>query len=163
VPNLTTQDLAKACGLFLKIAYPDGAATIPANKLAYDKIAPDEPIEAYLPPAKNAIGVCQDLSNTKASIPGYEFRLGSKSFPHLKLRIQRMEYQNDHIWVYSVDTHDHFHLAAQHVPADEAAHWRTLIEQNRMDKQQIEAALAQAGFITPKSLLRLDLTDTNSR
>jgi hypothetical protein len=163
VPNLTTQDLATACGLFLKIAYPDGAATIPANKLAYNNIPPDEPIEAYLPPAKSAIGVCQDLSKTKAGIPGYEFRLGSNRFPHLKLRIQRMEYHDEHVWVFSVDTHDRFHLAAQHLPADEAEHWRRIVEQNRMDKQQIEAALAEAGFITPKSLLRLDLTEDNQQ
>jgi hypothetical protein len=163
VPNLTTQDLATACGLFLKIAYPDGAATIPANKLAYERISPDEPIEAFLPPANVAQGICQDLSKTKAGIPGYEFRLGSKTFPHLKLRIQTMEFHDRQVWVYSVDTHDQFHSAAQHLPPEEAEHWRTIVEQNRKDKQQIEDALSKAGFLTPKSLLKLDLSQASPR
>jgi hypothetical protein len=158
VPPLSRQDLAPACRIFLKYAYPDGVATIPAPKMPYYEIPTDHPIEEYLPPAKNAIGVCQDLSKTRGGVPGYEFRLGSATFPYLKLRIQTMDFHQREVWVYSVDTHDHFHQASQHLSAEDAAAWRKIIEQNRTLKQQIEEALAAAGFLTPKNLLKLDLT-----
>lgn len=158
MPTFSTQDLAQACRIFLRLAYPHGPATIPAQKLLYDEIPVDGPVEAYLPPAKNAIGICKDLSKTKAGIPGFEFRLGSASFPHLKLRIQSMDFHQRDVWVYSVDTHDHFMPQGEQLRPDEAENWRKLIEQNRTLKQQIEEALAAAGFLTPKNLLKLDLT-----
>jgi len=162
VPTLSTQDLAQACRIFLSIAYPDGLHSIPAAKQPYYEIPADALVVDYLPPSKNAIGLCQDLSKTKAGIPGYEFRLGSMSFPHLKLRIQNMEFHHTEIWVYSVDTHDHFHHASQHLTAEEAEVWQRITEQNRTLKHQIEGALAAGGYLTPKNLLKLDLTSPTS-
>jgi len=158
VQTFSTQDLARACRIFLRIAYSEGPATIPASKLPYNEIPEDGPVEAYLPPAKTAAGICRDLSKTKAGIPGYEFRLGSARFPHLKLRIQSMDFHERGVWVYSVDTHDHFLPPSDHRSPDEADGWRALIDYNRTLKQQIEEELGAAGFLTPKTLLKLDLT-----
>jgi hypothetical protein len=63
------------------------------------------------------------------------------------------------VWVYSVDTHDRIAAqAARHLRADEAEAWRILVEKNSALKNQIEDAFAAANLLTPKSLLRLDLT-----
>jgi hypothetical protein len=158
VLTLSTQDLAPACRIFLSIAYPDGPATIPPQKRAYEDIGPAADVASYLPPSKNALGVCKDLTKSKVGLQGYEFRLGSATFPHLKLRIQVMDFHGKEVWVYSVDTHDQFHHASQHPTEEEAVRWRSITEQNRKAKYEIEVALASAGFLTPKHLLRLDLT-----
>ena len=76
----------------------------------------------------------------------------------MKLRIQIVEFHERKVWVHSVDTHDQFFRATQHLSPDEANAWRTLTEQNRSLKYRIEEVLAQAGFLTPKSLLQIDLT-----
>ena len=155
---LSTQELAQACRIFLDVAYPDGLASIPGRLHPYADIPPDAPIGDYLPGGSLAAGVVQDLSKSKTSLPGYAFRLGSAKYPHLKLRIQLMDFHQRDVWVYSVDTHDRFHRAIQHPNEQEAEAWRQLVEQNRTLKHQIEEALSLAGFLTPTSLLRLDLT-----
>jgi hypothetical protein len=157
VETLTVQDLARACRLFMEQAYPDGLDTIPENRRPYAVIPLDGSIADYIPPAPLAAGICQDLSKLKAGVPGYEFRLGSAGHLHLKLRIQQMNLHGRHVWVYSVDTHDRFLQATQHLSAEEAEAWRNLVETNRALKHKIEDALAQAGFLTPISLLRIDL------
>jgi hypothetical protein len=68
-----------------------------------------------------------------------------------------MELSGGHVWVYSVDTHDRFLQATQHMTAEEAETWKKLVETNRQLKYQIEEALAAAGYLTPVSLLRIDL------
>src|ERR1022692_4180537 len=158
VDAFTTQDLALACQLFLELAYPDGTDTIPDSKRTYCNIPSDASIDDFLPPAKIATTVCQDLRKLKGAVRGYEFRLGSKLHPHLKLRIQIVDFHDRDVWVYSVDTHDHFFQVTQNLNPEEAKAWRLLVEQNRSLKHCIEDALAAAGFLTPKSLMKLDLT-----
>lgn len=158
VATLTILDLAPACRTFMELAYAEGLDAIPEGKRPYFEIPADALIADYLPPAPRAAGICQDLSKLKAGVPGFEFRLGSTDHPHLKLRIQHMELHGREIWVYSVDTHDRFLEARQHLAPAEAAAWKSLVKSNSLLKQQIEAALARTGFLTPVSLLRLDLT-----
>jgi hypothetical protein len=158
VDAFTTQDLALACRLFLELAYPDGAHSIPDSKRPYCDIPSDASPDDYLPPAKLATSVCQDLSQLKGGVRGYEFRLGSMAHPHLKLRIQIVDFHDRDVWVYSVDTHDRFLRATQHLNPEDAKTWRRLLEQNRSLKHRIEEALASAGYLTPKSLMKLDLT-----
>jgi hypothetical protein len=157
VETLTLPDLAQACRLFIAHAYPDGRDTISDDKRPYCNIPTDGEIADYLPPAPQAVRICQDLSKLKAGVPGYEFRLGSAEHPHLKLRIQQMDLHGQHVWVYSVDTHDHFFQATHGMSADEAQAWKHLVESNRLLKYRIEEALAEAGYLTPVSLLRIDL------
>jgi hypothetical protein len=162
VESLTTRALAEACRVFMAQAYPGGAESIPANKQLYNAISLDRPIEDFLPPATGATCVCQDLSKRSGGLIGYEFRLGSAHYPHLKLRVQLVDCHDQKIWVYSVDTHDGFHRATQFLNDDEAAAWRDLVERNRTLKHQIEEALGRAGFITPVRLLRIDLTPSTT-
>jgi hypothetical protein len=156
--TFTQQDFAQACRLFLELAYPDGAATVPERLRPYCDIAPEAPLDDFLPNGTHARGIAEDLSKHKTGSPGYAFRLGSARYPHLKLRLHRVDHHGREVWVYSVDTHDRFHRAIQHPNAEEAEAWRQLVEQNRTLKHQIEQALSLAGFLTPTSLLRLDLT-----
>lgn len=155
---IDANDLARACRTFMQLAYPEGVDSVPDNKRPYFNIPCNGSIFDFLPPAPSSRGIGQDLSKLKGAVQGYEFRLGSAEHPHLKLRIQHMDFHHRPIWVYSVDTHDRFLQATQHLSAEEAAAWRKLTESNRVLKQRIEEALAAAGFITPVSLLRLDLT-----
>ena len=151
--SLTTQNLAKACRIFMELAYPDGADTIPQNKRAYYEICTDSPLHELVPPAKAALTVCQALP----AAHGYAFRLGSTAYPHLKLCIQSVAFHERTVWVYSVDTHDGGPQLAKLISADDAKLWRAIIDQNRELKQEIESALILAGFITPNNLLQLDL------
>jgi hypothetical protein len=160
-PALTMADLAFMCRRFMEIAYPAGAATIPANRRPYFEMPGDGAIADYLPPAAFAVGICQDLSKVKGGHRGYEFRLGSAHHPHLKLRVQLIAFHEREVWVYSVDTHDHIVVeASKHLIPEHQAQWRELVEKNSRLKHEIEDALAFAGHLTPRSLLRLDLTTT---
>lgn len=161
MPQLTTQELASACRIFMDMAYPD-AQIIPTIKRFYYEMAPESPLADFLPPSKGALGVCQDLSRRAGGLVGYEFRLGSAVYSNLKLRIQLVDLHQREVWVYSVDTHDGFHQAPQYLSPDEAEAWRKLVEHNRLLKHQIEEALALAGFVTPTRLLRIDLTAPTS-
>ena len=150
---LTTPELARACRIFMELAYPGGPDTIPANKRPYFDIAEDRPLGDFLFPA----AVCRDISQQKGGLLGYEFRLGSTHFPHIKLRVQQMDLQQHKVWVYTVDTHDGFHQATKYLSAEEAEAWRTMVEQNRSLKHRIEENLTLAGYLTPKNLLQIDL------
>jgi hypothetical protein len=159
VDALTIQHLALACRRFMDLAYPDGPDSIPDAKRLYFQMTPDGALADYLPPGAAAAGICQDLAKLKGGVRGYEFRLGSTIHPHLKLRVQLMNFHERDIWVYSVDTHDRFVIqATKHLSAEHAEQWRLMVEKNGALKHEIEEALAQAGFVTPKGLLRLDLT-----
>ena len=120
-------------------------------------MAADRPLEEYVPGAAIATGVCQELPLRDGVRHGYEFRLGSTNYPHLKLRVQRVDFHEREVWVYSVNTHDGFLQATSYLNAAEADAWRLMVEQNRVLKHKIEGALASAGYITPKHLLQLDL------
>jgi hypothetical protein len=134
-------------------AYPQGIDSMPVAKRPYFQIDAQRPLSDYLPPTKMAVGVCQELSHNPGTARGYSFRLGSATYPHMKLRVQLMDFHGRAVRVYSVDTHDGF---VQHNP-EEAEAWRAMVEENRALKKEIESALEQAGFVTPKHLLELDL------
>ena len=155
--SLTTPQLANACRIFMDLAYPD-AQSIPPGKRPFREMDADLPLTDYLCPAPVATGVCQDLSKRAGGLVGYEFRLGSARYPHLKLRVQSVDLHERKVCVFSVDTHDGFHRATQFLDSAEAETWRALVEHNRSLKHQIEEALAAAGFLTPVRLLRIDFT-----
>jgi hypothetical protein len=148
----------------MELAYPDGPSTIPDNKRPYFEMTPADSIADYLSPAVLAVGICQDLSKLKGGVRGYEFRLGSSIHAHLKLRVQLVTFHQREVWVYSVDTHDRFVAqATRHLCAELQAEWRELVEKNTLLKKEIEDAFALAGHLTPRSLLRLDLTTSADR
>jgi len=157
--DLTTAQLRQACQIFMDLAYPDGPSAIPVKKRAYYEMDTELPLADYLHPSPRAAGIAQDLSTRRGGAFGYEFRLGCAGFMHLKLQAQRMERSDGTAWVFSVDTHDAFSSTSIQPPRDhpDAPRWLALQEANRQLKDQIEDELEQAGFVTFKSLLRVDL------
>ena len=137
----------------MELSYPDGPATIPERKRPYFDMMCDGRLADFIPPATLAAGLCQEL---KGGVPGYEFRLGSSSHPHLKLRVQLMSVKEREVWVYSVDTHDRCVVEARHLSAEEQLQWVTLVKKNGDLKLEIEHALAAHGLMTQHGLLRLD-------
>jgi len=148
---LDSELVGKACRVFMTLAYPKGESSIPARKLPYFAIGPSAPLADLLPPAEKATGIAREVTGPKGELSGYEFRLGSSHFAHLKLRVQWVDNQHGPSWIFMVDTHDHF--PRLDTDANEAE-WRQLQQLNRQMKEQIEAALEQAGVTTPNKLLR---------
>jgi hypothetical protein len=153
--SLTTPNLAQACRIFMDLAYPAGV--VPANKRCYYDMDVERPLADFLPPAKQTLGICQELAHRGGPVHGYEFRLGSTIHPHLKLRVQRLDHHEREVWVYSVDTHDGFLQAANYHNAADAEAWKSMVDRNRLLKHEIEEALGSADFMTPNNLLQLDL------
>ena len=154
---LTTSLLGQACRIFLTLAYPEGPASIPAKKRVYYDLPADQPAANFLPPAASAVGVCQELRTDTA--PGYELRLGSSGFPHLKLRFQHMNANGKGTWVFLVDTHDAFSKESRFPPPGhpDAEQWLAMQHNNRVLKEKIELALEEQGLTTLNSILRGDL------
>jgi hypothetical protein len=157
VTSLTIQDLARACRIFMEAAYPEGIDTIPANKRPYYDIDLHRSVNDYLLPAAIAAGVCQSLPPQNNGLQGHELRLGSAKYPHMKLRIQAVEFRSRTVWVYSVNTHDGFQQVTRYLSAVEAEAWRCLVEHNRNLKSQIENAFKAAKLLTPMHILELGL------
>lgn len=157
--QLTTPLLSQACRIFMTLAYPEGPATIPAKKRLYFDLPGDQPVAAFLPPAACAVGVCQELRNETGSPCGYDLRLGSSGFAHLKLRVQQIANNSRAMLVYMVDTHDAFSKESRVPPPDhpDAPQWVALQSANRLLKEKIEAAFEQNGLATMNSLLRDNL------
>jgi len=155
--GLTSALLGRACRIFLELAYPGGEETIPVKRRVYLGLTPDQPLEAFLPPAPAACGIGQVLPAAGGRSRGYAFRLGSSTFPHLKLQV--IDYDNGSALVFTVDTHDAFQpgLPANH---PDAKVWRSLQEGNRTLKEQIERAWEREGLTTFHRLLRDGLEKT---
>ena len=156
---LTQQQLARVCRLFMEHAYADALDKIPPKKKAYLDMPEEGELADYLPPAPAAAGIVEDMAKRKQGPVGFELRLGCAHFPHLKLRVQHMDYHGQKIWVHMVDTHDAFFSKfAQDPSHPEAGECRRIAELNSKLKRAIETALDQAGYLTPNALLRLGLS-----
>jgi hypothetical protein len=142
--ELTIEPLGKACRIFLNLAYPGGAQTIPAAKRAYLDLTP----EAELPPLLGP-PVGQVLKTPDGQVRGYALRLGSTHFPHLKLQVVRCG--DGGPWVFAVDTHDTVALEPGHPDTER---WREIQTANRHCKEAIERALEKEGLLTFHGLLR---------
>jgi hypothetical protein len=144
--GLTTSLLAHACQTFLRLAYPEG--TVPEKCRRFLNLSPDTPLQTLLD-----LAVCERLpSRLDGSPRGYAFRLGSATFPHVKLQV---------IWdeecaslVFAVDTHDAITLPSDH-PDHEPL--RALKERNRVLKETIERAWEQEGLLTFRKILEQGL------
>ncbi len=155
---VTTAMLARACRTFMELAYPGGPACIPEKKRLYYDLPVERPVEEFLPPAA-AAEICQAIPAEGGGLRGWAFRLGSAQFPHLKLKMQKIDYNHGTVWVFMVDTHDAYSKNSARPPADhpDEAAWTALQTANRQLKEQIERALEAAGLTTFPSLLRRDL------
>ena len=146
LPGLCPTLLGKACQIFLTLAYPEGERSIPVAKRAYLKIPAEAGLELLL-----KAPVCQLLARPEGGIRGYAFRLGSCSFPHLKLQVVG---QGDQDLIFSVDTHDQVRVDPRH---PDAFAWADLQAANRKLKEEIERAWEAAGLLTFNALLRREL------
>jgi hypothetical protein len=135
--------LGRACRTFLTLSYPGGTDAIPAVKRPYLDIAPGQALGPLLAPP-----VCQVLPTPDGGVRGYAFRLGSSTYPHLKLQAVRCE---GGIWVFAVDTHDAVRLPPGNPEAEGLARLQAA---NRCLKEQVERAWEAEGLLTLNALLR---------
>jgi hypothetical protein len=142
--ELTPELLGRACRLFLDAAYPEGPATIPANRRVFLDHPANEPLAKLLGPP-----VAQVLTTPDGQLRGYALRLGSSHFPHLKL--QAVCCGENGAWVFTVDTHDALRLEPGHPDTER---WGQIQAVNRTCKEQIERAWEEAGLLTFHGLLR---------
>jgi len=143
----------------MTFAYPDGPSSVPAKKLPYYDIPSGAAPDAFLPPAACALGLCEELRGDAGVNCGYELRLGSSAFPHLKLRLQVVQHGDQPVWIYMVNTHDAFSKQTRFPPPDhpDAKKWMLLQTANRHLKQRIEEEFEKNGLTTFNSLLRDEL------
>jgi hypothetical protein len=144
--GLTPAHLARACQLFLKHAYPQGAGTVPPLVAAFLTLDPAGPFEHLLRPP-----LCQSLPAPEGGVRGYALRLGCAGYPHLKLQVVAC---GAHPCVFAVDTHDALPIAADD---PDAPRWAALRRANRQLKEQIERAWEAEGLCTLNALLRREL------
>jgi hypothetical protein len=154
--GLTTAQFSLACRTFLTLAYPGGEKTIPEKKRLYLNIPPDADLAAMLPPAAAAQGIGQVIKGEDGAFRGYAFRLGSATFPHLKLQVTGYDFDT---CVFAVDTHDALpRVGGMPAPGDQEFElWTALQKSNRQLKERIERAWEQSGLWTFNKLLRLDV------
>jgi hypothetical protein len=145
--GLTTALLGRASRTFLTQAYPGGPSSIPLARRVFLDLAPDQPLEPLLAPP-----LCEVLRAPQGKLRGYAFRLGSATYPHLKLQVIGQEHEN--ACIFAVDTHDGFGLDPNH---PDAAAWAKLQIANRQLKEQIERAWEADGLLTFNGLLRREL------
>src|SRR5437867_1368774 len=99
--SVTTPLLARACHAFLTLAYPQGLASIPEKRRVYYQLPLDRPVSDFLPPAAAAEGIVQGMAAPGGGgLRGWAFRLGSAHYPHLKLKLQQLDYHHDTVWVF---------------------------------------------------------------
>jgi hypothetical protein len=145
--GLTTTLLSQAGQIFLRLAYPGGVPTIPPAKSIFLHATADQPLETLLRPP-----LCEVLRTPEGGIRGYAFRLGSATYPHLKLQVVRCS--ENASCVFAVDTHDALQLEPGH---PDAAGWTKIQIANRQLKEQIERAWEAEGLLTFNGLLRNEL------
>jgi hypothetical protein len=145
--GLTTAILGRACRLFLTLAYPEGPATIPPLKKPYFNPPAEQPVQDLLKPP-----VCAELHNRDGGLRGFALRLGSATYPHIKLQVVHHKVLGP--CVFSVDTHDELDLDPDH---PDAAGWAQLQIANRQLKERIECAWEADGLLTFNASLRKEL------
>lgn len=149
--GLSATLLGHACRVFLALAYPGGRETIPPAKKAFLHLEADQPLEPLLVPP-----LCEVLRTPVGNLRGYAFRLGSMTYPNVKLQVVGQD--EGATCIFTVDTHDTLHLDLGH---PDAAAWSKLRVANRQLKEQIERAWEAAGLLTFNGMLRRELEKTS--
>jgi hypothetical protein len=146
MPPFDTPMLGLACRIFLGAAYADGLGCVPAAVVRYADL-----------PAEGTEGWCES-DGVYHALPqgGFTLRLGSTAYPHLKLRVQKVDAPQGSLSLYAVDTHDSFSSETSQAPVGhpDATAWQALQEANRALKEKIETAWEAAGLLTLNGLLR---------
>lgn len=140
--GLTTGLLSRACRIYLELAYPEGAATIPPPAVAYWELSTEQPLAPLLGPP---------VGEPLPSRGGHALRLGSTDHPHLKFLVLCDETGD---CIFAVDTHD---AAPMELRDPDAPRWPAFQAANRRLKERIERAWEDAGLLTFNALLRREL------
>ena len=136
--------IREAIGLYLEIAYPDGAPSeiVERFRLPEDIRPADWLMQEFIerdPPGAKFEGV-----------RSFALRLGNRHYPHMKLRISRPP--KDPVYLFSVDSHDAF------LKAKPGSNDYEPLEELKADNSAITAAVYAAwrrvGLATEKSFLR---------
>jgi hypothetical protein len=157
--SLTTDVVGRACGIFLALAYPGGAAAVPKTKQSFLALPPGLLMLDHIKVDSAAGSCCQVLAN-KTGIPmTLLVRLGCCHYPHLKLKAQLLDSAGGSAWIFTVDTHDAFSANCLLPPPDhpDAPAWTLMQAKNRVLKEQIESAWEQEGLATFNGMLRREL------
>jgi hypothetical protein len=158
---LPTELVSKACRVFFESAYPGGIETVPAQKRFLLDLPPGLAMLQFATTGPAALTCCQIVDGKTGGPRALLIRLGCTHYPHLKLKVQRLDGppQQPSDWLFSVDTHDAFSPAHFFPPPDhpEAAAWKTIQSANAALKEKIESAWHQAGILTFNGLLRREL------
>lgn len=155
--RLATAQVARACRIFLDFAYPAGLESIPARvRLYFDLPLDRSATELFAGPPTEVLDLLHDAEGQFKTI---SLRLGCCTFPHLKLQIHLMNRVPEELWIFAVDTHDHFSRQHYRAPADhpEAKQWHVLQESNQALKEKIESAWREAQLPTFLTVLAEDL------
>ncbi len=157
--GLTTELMTKACRIFFSLAYPNGSAQIPEDKLILLELPPGQLLTEYHATSPLPRSLFRVLHDNNGNEAGAELRLGRPGFPHLKMKVQKVQHSPEVMWVFSVDTHDKFSDEHYLPPADhpDADAWHELQQTNAALKNQIEHAWEAAGLLTFNAVLKLDL------
>lgn len=143
VGDLTAAQLLDAIRIFLQEAYANGE--IPANRMHFKNLSPDQSLDEML-----TVPGVEHLPRQLPDRPqGYAFRVGASWYPHLKLTLQ--PYDGPPGFVFGVDTHDNFRVAADNPEADAI---RQLQAKNHELARRIEQAWEDASLPTQSGLLR---------
>src|SRR5262245_8742767 len=145
--GLTRALVVQACRIFLAHAYPNGPDTIPSAKRPYLGLDERLPLASLLVPP-----VCEELRGASGAVRGYALRLGSVTYPHLKM--QMIDCDQRGTWVFAVDTHDQVQVTPGLPDAVQLAEVQAM---NRLFKAEIEQAWEAAGLLTFNQLLRQEL------
>lgn len=147
MPIIPLDAFARACRIFLDLAYPNGPDSVPGSARPFYEVSPTCDLDAILPEAGATTAVVRALPT------GHSIRLGSADFPFLRLNVQFLSRDDGGDWLFSVDTHD----AWRHPGPDHVESWTAFQEANRNLKGKIETAWDEAGILTHAGLLKREL------
>jgi hypothetical protein len=141
--ELTVDDLRRAVGTYLSIAYPNGS--IP-DRVA-ERLRWREGIglrDLLAEPAFEKAGA------SESGTPIHALRLGNARYPHMKLQIQ--PWPNSLGYMLSVNTHDQ--LSGLPLKAPDAQQFEALQRENQRIKEAVEDAWDRQGLPTFLRYLR---------
>ena len=137
--EITSEMLAEAMALYLRIAYAEGAPTGAIREIA--TVDPQAPLEAAL--ERDCVEK-RCLPGEPGVVAKYLWRLGNARYPHMKLGLERCSSGDDFVFV--VDTHDRgLPLGSD---AYEDPEYSELVRHNARLKHLIETRLHLRGIPT---------------
>lgn len=144
VDELTPAHVRRAHEIYVRLAWPEGAARGPGAPRAAAALEGADTLEELFARFERRPG------EQSGDLRCYALRLGNCRYPFMKLVVQ--EYLVGGEMFFSVDTHDHLEIRPG---APDYEEWQALKQWNRELKARIEAAWVEAGLPTSVDLRAL--------